>query len=146
MAISRVSEYPQPYITTRVGPARWNFSGRTLEHTTSYGNVIKEKSDRITEWAPRRFTFGGRRFVWKPDPSTGHDAEYLVEVRSERAKEGSKTGKIEDEVFETKLAWTNGYRFFKGTQLEVVGGLDPFFREFLFASQCTRYLIAKFGH
>ncbi|CAG7959859.1 unnamed protein product [Penicillium nalgiovense] len=146
VTISRVSEYPQPYITTRVGPARWNFSGRTLEHTTSYGNVIKEKSDRDTEWAPRRFTFGGRRFVWKPDPATGHDAEYLVEIRSERPKAGSKTGKIEDEVFETKLAWTNGYRFFKGTQVEVVGGLDVFFREFLFASQCTRYLIAKFGH
>ncbi|KAJ5859304.1 hypothetical protein N7534_004581 [Penicillium rubens] len=137
VTISRVSEYPQPYITTRVGPARWNFSGRTLEHTTSYGNVIKEKSDRSTEWAPRRFTFGGRRFVWKPDPATGHDAEYLVEVRSERPKAGSRTGKIEDEVFETKLAWTNGYRFFKGTQVEVVGGLDPFFREFLFASQSS---------
>ncbi|KAL2829499.1 hypothetical protein BDW59DRAFT_170515 [Aspergillus cavernicola] len=146
VTISRVSEYPHPYITTRVGPARWNFSGRTLEHTASHGAVIKEKSDRNTEWAPRRFTFGGRRFVWKPDPAVGHDAEYLVEVRSERPKADSKTGKIEDDVFETKLAWTNGYRFLKGTQLEVVGGLDLFFREFLFASQCTRYLIAKFGH
>ncbi|KAL6231288.1 hypothetical protein BDW75DRAFT_244052 [Aspergillus navahoensis] len=41
---SRASlEYPQPYISTRVGPARFNVGGRTLGHTTSYGSVIKEK-------------------------------------------------------------------------------------------------------
>lgn len=146
VSISRASDYPSPFVTTRVGPAYWNLSGRNMQHTTSYGSVIPENSDRNKEWAPRRFTFGGRRFVWKPYPEVGRDAEYLCEVRSERPKPGSKTGKIEDEVFDAKLAWTSDHRFFKATQLEIVGGLDPFFREFIFASQCTRLLITKYGH
>ncbi|KAJ9487905.1 hypothetical protein VN97_g5386 [Penicillium thymicola] len=81
-----------------------------------------------------------------PGDLTLQHAEYLVEIHSERPKVGSKTGKIEDEVFEAKLAWTNSYRFFNDTQPEVVGGLGLFFRELLLASQCTQYPIGKFGY
>ncbi|KAL2866048.1 uncharacterized protein BJX67DRAFT_382150 [Aspergillus lucknowensis] len=72
----------------------------------------------------------------------------LGKHRSDRAQNPHATIKP---VFQYLLQqqvspYTPTVRFFKATQLEIVGRLDPFFREFILASQSTRLLIMKYGH
>ena len=57
---------------------------------------IKESPDRVDRkgWTPRRFVYGGRRFVWKQETRMGAHhicEEELWEVEKEWPKPGSKT-------------------------------------------------------
>lgn len=150
----RSSEYPAPRYITDVAPVTHKglpqIHGRPLKHVSVYGGAVDERPDRdsgCSLWQPRRFTFGGRRFVWKADPARKKSgAEVLYEVQSEWNVPGSKTGKTEDEVFERKLAWTTSDRVIGHTCIEVVGGMDKLFRECLFASQCAKAMIYRYGH
>lgn len=150
----RASEYPEPRYITDITPvthkALPQILGRPLRHASVYGGAVDERPDRDSAcdlWQPRRFTFGGRRFVWKANPAWKKSgSEVLYEVRSEWGVPGSKTGKMEDEVFDRKLAWTTSDRVIGHTRIEVVGGMDKLFREFLFASQCVKAMIYRYGH
>ncbi|KAL3479166.1 hypothetical protein BJX99DRAFT_268585 [Aspergillus californicus] len=100
------------------------------------------------DWSPRRFQYGGRNFVWK-GRADGKSAdgglfksftwETLYETKRVWPRNGSKTGKMEDETVGPKLCWGekgggNGADHF----IYMVGGLDLQFREHLLASQLAR--------
>jgi hypothetical protein len=150
----RASEYPEPRYLTNITPTMDKglpqIHGRPLKHVSVYGGTVDERPDRDpghTLWQPRRFTFGGRRFVWKADPARSKSgAEVLYEVQSEWSVSGSKTGKMEDKVFERKIAWTTSDKVIGHTCIEVVGGVDKLFKEFLFASQCVKAMVYRYGH
>ncbi|KAL4864665.1 hypothetical protein BDV12DRAFT_188754 [Aspergillus spectabilis] len=101
------------------------------------------------DWSPRRFTYGGRNFVWKSGRADGKSAdggvfksfgwEALYETKRVWAKGGSRTGKMEDETIGPKLCWgeKGGGNGAEHT-LYMVGGLDMQFREHLLASQLAR--------
>lgn len=91
------------------------------------------------EWSPRRFTFGGRHFVWRNEE--GKDGslfskkwawETLYETAGEA--EGSET-------VGTKLAWGNTEGTWKAkSTLYMLEGLDLALREHILASQLSRFL------
>ncbi|KAF2869553.1 hypothetical protein BDV95DRAFT_498214 [Massariosphaeria phaeospora] len=104
---------------------------------------IKEYPDRQQKipWSPRRFTYGGRRFVWKPGDA--HDdvmPETLYEFQKDWAKPGSRTGKRNDDARPTKLVWGEKKRKGKvdSYTIHFAGGIDQVFREILLASQMAR--------
>ncbi|KAJ5747312.1 uncharacterized protein N7511_009008 [Penicillium nucicola] len=103
------------------------------------------------DWSPRRFEYGGRNFVWKSGGvdgkkgdggmfgSFGFTWESLYETKRVWAKEGSRTGKMEDETVGPRLCWGekkggNG----ADHSIHMVGGLDLYFREHLLAVQLSR--------
>ncbi|CAG8127695.1 unnamed protein product [Penicillium salamii] len=103
------------------------------------------------DWSPRRFEYGGRNFVWKSAAAEGKKGdgglfgsfgfawETLYETKRVWAKEGSRTGKKEDEVAGPRLCWGekkggNG----ADHSIHMVGGLDLYFREHLLAVQLSR--------
>jgi hypothetical protein len=124
--------------------------GRPLQIQTQFPPVvIQEPTDRIEKmgWTPRRFTYGGRRFVWKQENSSWGDdwnVETLYEVEKEWPKRGSKTGKKEEKTLGRKLVWGT----YKNGKNEVgtinfVGGIDQLFREYLLASQLTKFTVIR---
>ncbi|CAI7664689.1 unnamed protein product [Penicillium bialowiezense] len=103
------------------------------------------------DWSPRRFEYGGRKFVWKSAAAEGKKEEggffgsfgfpweTLYETKRVWAKEGSRTGKKEDEIVGSRLCWGekkggNG----ADHSIHMVGGLDMYFREHLLAVQLSR--------
>lgn len=102
------------------------------------------------DWSPRRFEYGGRSFVWKNLAEgkkgdggifgkIGFAWEALYETRRVWAKDGSRTGKMEDETVGPRLCWGekkggNG----ADHSIHMVGGLDMYFREHLLAVQLSR--------
>ncbi|KAJ5269344.1 hypothetical protein N7505_005102 [Penicillium chrysogenum] len=102
------------------------------------------------DWSPRRFEYGGRNFVWKSAAaegkkeggmfgSFGFSWETLYETKRVWAKNGSRTGKMEDETVGPRLCWGekkggNG----ADHSIHMVGGLDIYFREHLLAVQLSR--------
>lgn len=150
----RASEYPEPRYITDIAPVMDKgfpqIHGRPLKHASIYGGAVEERPDGepgYRLWQPRRFTFGGRRFVWKADPARKKSgAEVLYEVQSEWIVPGGEMGEMEDGVFCRELAWTTSDRTMGHTCLEVVGGMDKLFVEFLFASQCVKAIVYRYGH
>jgi hypothetical protein len=67
------------------------------------------------DWSPRRFQYGGRSFAWKCGRANGKKAdggmfkpfawESLYETKRVWAKDGSRTGKMEDETVGPRLCW-----------------------------------------
>ncbi|KAB8215797.1 hypothetical protein BDV33DRAFT_8452 [Aspergillus novoparasiticus] len=101
------------------------------------------------DWSPRRFKYGGRNFVWKSGRADGKSAdgglfrsfswETLYETKLVWAKEGSRTGKMEDETIGPRLCWgEKGGGNGAAHSIYMVGGLDLQFREHLLASQLAR--------
>ncbi|PLB47353.1 hypothetical protein P170DRAFT_239444 [Aspergillus steynii IBT 23096] len=94
------------------------------------------------DWSPRRFTYGGRNFVWKSGEKRMFNAfswETLYETKRVWAKEGSQTGKMEDETVGPRLCWGEK----KGGSgadhtIYMAHGLDIYFREHLLAVQLAR--------
>ncbi|KAJ5558650.1 hypothetical protein N7535_008866 [Penicillium sp. DV-2018c] len=103
------------------------------------------------DWSPRRFEYGGRKFVWKNVAAEGKKGdgglfgkfgfawETLYETKRVWAKDGSRTGKMEDETVGPRLCWGekkggNG----ADHSIHMVGGLDMYFREHLLAVQLSR--------
>ncbi|KAE8357436.1 hypothetical protein BDV27DRAFT_170522 [Aspergillus caelatus] len=101
------------------------------------------------DWSPRRFKYGGRNFVWKSGRAGGKSAdgglfrsfswETLYETKRVWPKEGSRTGKMEDETVGPRLCWgEKGGGNGAVHSIYMVGGLDLQFREHLLASQLAR--------
>lgn len=118
-----------------------------LKMSTTEDITVLEKPDRgakTKDWSPRRFTYGGRKFVWKMESDGGMwarmDWETLYEYSRAWPKEGSQTGKMEDEIVGDRLCWgeKGGGKGVEGT-IYFKGGLDQKFKEHCLASQLGRY-------
>lgn len=121
--------------------------GRPLTITSGTGTTIIDAPDRQGKgWAPRRFTYGRRRFVWKNNPKI-MGLEQLYEVKKEWPVEGSKTGKRMDETFGRPLCWgETKLAMSKLSTIHMAGGLDQLFREFILASIVTQMTVERYGH
>lgn len=152
----RASEYHTPCASVAVqgirdtrGEHRSEMTGRPLTITTALGSATVDSPDRERKfWTPSRFTYGGAKFVWKQGPNTGMVmGNELFEVKNEWAKEGSKTGKVEDETFARRLVWgETKFALSKVGVLHMVGGLDQVFREFLLANVAAKTIVSRHGH
>jgi len=100
----RAAEFTTPCITVRVTPIRPSpdkfgskFKGRSLHFYSALSRCIQEEPDRLErqDWCPRRFSYGGRQFVWDKDPESKLRSSALFEVEKVWPKAGSKTGKKE---------------------------------------------------
>ncbi|KAL4906215.1 hypothetical protein BDW74DRAFT_151527 [Aspergillus multicolor] len=111
---------------------------------------IPDREAQSKDWSPRRFQYGGRNFVWK-GRADGKSAdgglfkafawETLYETKRVWAKDGSKTGKMDDETVGPKLCWgEKGGGKGADHSIYMVGGLDQQFREHLLASQLARFV------
>jgi hypothetical protein len=139
-------------ITTQSNKGYQAGMGRPLTFHTSGSVVIKEEPDRLDTfgWGNRRFTYGGRQFVWVTEDKKGDYApQSCYEVEKVWPKEGSKTGKKEHKLVDPgrPITWGDfkmGLK--KAAVIYMVGGLDQVFREYLLASQLTRLLIVRHGN
>jgi hypothetical protein len=119
------------------------YKSRCIHLRGPFSQAIKEYPDRQQKipWSPRRFTYGGRRFVWKQGDSND-DAmpETLYEYQKDWAKPGSRTGKRCDDAKPIKLVWGEKRRKGKvdSYTIHFKGGMDQVFREILLASQMAR--------
>lgn len=144
----RVAEYPQPCISILLSgidkrDAKAAYKSRCIHLRGPFSTPIKEYPDRQQKipWSPRRFTYGGRRFVWKPgDPHDDVMPETLYEFQRDWAKPGSRSGKRNDDARPTKLVWGEKKRKGKveSYTIHFAGGVDQVFRELLLASQMAR--------
>ncbi|CAI6273147.1 unnamed protein product [Periconia digitata] len=145
----RVAEYPQPAISIlfsgidKQRDAKAAYKSRCIHLRGPFSTPIKEYPDRQNKipWSPRRFTYGGRRFVWKSGDS--HDdvmPETLYEFQRDWAKPGSRSGKRMDDARPIKLVWGEKKRKGKveSYTIHFAGGIDQVFRELLLASQMAR--------
>jgi hypothetical protein len=122
-----------------VGESSLGAIGKSLTITTGVGTTRVDMPDRKKKWAPHRFTYGDRIFVWKDKLA---EKEMLYEVKSESPMLRSKTGKVEDQTFE-RLAWIH-YRYgLKFGVVGMVGGLDQVFQEFILASALSKRVVEK---
>jgi hypothetical protein len=119
------------------------YKSRCIHLRGPFSQAIKEYPDRQQKipWSPRRFTYGGRRFVWKQgDPNDDAMPETLYEYQKDWAKPGSRTGKRCDDAKPIKLVWGEKRRKGKvdSYTIHFKGGMDQVFREILLASQMSR--------
>jgi len=113
-----------------------------LKITTAARTTRVDMPDRKKKWAPHRFTYGNRRFVWKDESKGLKEMENLFEVRSETPVHGSKTGKVQDETFEKPIAWIRSKTASeKVAVVGMVGGLDQLFQEFILAGALSKRVI-----
>lgn len=154
----RVAEYPKTCIhillsgiekqrlSTSLKDAAYKSRCIHLDAKEAFSQSVKEYPDRQQKipWSPRRFTYGGRRFVWKSGDSKDDSMpETLYEFRNDWAKPGSRTGKrCDDAQPMTKLVWGEKKRSGKvdSYTIHFAGGMDQVFREILLASQMARQI------
>ncbi|KAH5136546.1 hypothetical protein HBH70_120270 [Parastagonospora nodorum] len=151
----RVAEYPNPCISilfsgidkkriTTDSSKDAAYKSRCIHLRGPFSQPVKEYPDRQQKipWSPRRFTYGGRRFVWKAgDPNDDTMPETLYEYQRDWAKPGSRTGKrVDDARPMTKLVWGEKKKQGKldSYTIHFKGGMDQVFRELLLASQMAR--------
>lgn len=151
----RVAEFPVPCISimlSGIDKKRIStdsskdaaYKSRCMHLKGPFSQPIKEYPDRQQKipWSPRRFTYGGRRFVWKAgDPDDDTMPETLYEYQKDWAKPGSRTGKrCDDAKPMTKLVWGEKKKQGKldSYTIHFKGGMDQVFRELLLASQMAR--------
>lgn len=151
----RVAEYPTPCIsillsgidkkrTSHDSSKDAAYKSRCISLAGPFSTPIREYPDRQQKipWSPRRFTYGGRRFVWKQGDSKDDTMpETLYEYEKHWAKLGSRTGKrCDDAQPMKKLVW--GEKTKKGKldsyTIHFKGGMDQVFKEMLLASQMAR--------
>ena len=119
-------------------------SFRLKMQNLSTGTVMEvpDRAEKTKHWSLRRFDYGGRKFVWKGEKDGGMFTKFhweeLYETKRVWPKEGSLTGKMEDEVVGPRLCW--GEKNAGNHRLYFVAGLDQHFREHLLASQLARYI------
>lgn len=139
---------------TPVAPQVYEFplrsKGRPMELSTS-SRVIKEQPDQLEHdsWGLRRFTYGGRQFVWISEKNESHPQMlYEVEKTWPNPDSSSKTGEKEHKLVGRKLAWGKNkpMSWNKHHVLHMVGGMDQLFREYILASQLTRLAVMEYGH
>jgi hypothetical protein len=146
----RAAEYPQPCISVLLSAidkrdSKAAYKSRCIHLRGPFSTPIKEYPDRQQKipWSPRRFTYGGRRFVWKPgDPHDDVMPETLYEFQHDYLKPGSRSGKRVDDARLTKLVWGEKKKRGKveGYTIHFAGGVDQVFRELLLASQMARHV------
>ncbi|RDW86496.1 uncharacterized protein DSM5745_03138 [Aspergillus mulundensis] len=120
----------------------------TVPPNTGHIVEIPDREAQSKDWSPRRFNYGGRNFVWKGrvDGKSADGGlfksfawETLFETKRVWPKDGSKTGKMDDETVGPKLCWgEKGGGNGADHSIYMVGGLDQQFREHLLASQLAR--------
>jgi hypothetical protein len=122
--------------------------GRTLRIYTGTQKVVAEVPDLIGNgWTPRRFTYGGLRFVWKERKGSSDFVENLYEVLKEWPDPSSSQGKRLDHTHLRRLVWVEAKPVGEeDCSIHMVGGLDQMFREFLLASQVSRLFTGFYGH
>ena len=151
--LSRATEFTSPCVRTMVTPIASTGSsldgsvGRQLTHLTSAPLPVVDKPDRTKHvaWEPRRFTWGGRHFVWKKKAMLETE---LYEVKREWPQPGSKTGKMLDECFEPLVHAQSKFGIKKASVVTFKYGTgnDFFFRELVLASLLTSQFVMAFGH
>lgn len=146
----RAAEYNEPVANVSLDLSKIEYSAAQglinvrcgpLRIMSSSGTKVLDVPDYVEGgWTPRRFTYGGRKFVWKgpPRPSMYH-IEDLYEVKQE-ARSGGK-----EVLFERKLVWgewkaTSG----QVATINMVAGLDQMFREFLLADMVGRLIVSSY--
>lgn len=145
----RVAEFPTPCISVLLSgiekkDSNAAYKSRCIHLRGPFSQPIKEYPDRQQKvpWSPRRFTYGGRRFVWKPgDPHDDLMPETLYEYSKDWAKPGSRTGKRLDDARPRKLVWgekSKASKVLGSYTIHFAGGMDQVFREILLASQMVR--------
>lgn len=122
---------------------------RPLQHRLSTGNnsirEIPDKIDGRPTWEPRRFNFGGRKFVWDKGPNS------LYEYKTDWAKKGDRFSRGGEQRFDTKLAWVEAPFWagvFLGRQeiLHLAGGMDQTLVEIVVASALTKSILVEHCH
>jgi hypothetical protein len=165
MALARSTEYESAcatieveqinaaYKTDAIGSCR---VGRALTITTTQDIPSRtDKPDSFikqdkSSWTPRRFTYGGRRFVWKEveGDEIGETEDVLLEVKKE-SNPDSQTGKISDRTFDRPIACVThpGHAAMqKVFTITIAGDVDPLFQEFILASAGAKEMVLMHGH
>jgi hypothetical protein len=132
------------------GSGSGSLYGRNMILQSAMG-VVEETVDRQLKpsWGPRRFSYGGRQFVWKERSGISNvmAPEDLWEVKRVWPRPGSKTGKMLEETVGEKIVWGESKgRMHSICFLDIRGGADQLFREYLLASQMARLLVMAHGH
>jgi hypothetical protein len=141
--IEPIPNYGSSYASYRSNALANGNLGRPMTfRTTAVQEPITETLDRTIErknWYPRRFTYGNRRFIWR--------SEALYEVEKEWADPESKTNKILDQTFGRALLTSKPKVARKKIcTVNIAGGLDQQFREYLLASYLIPKIIHEHGH
>ncbi|PPR04610.1 hypothetical protein CVT24_011738 [Panaeolus cyanescens] len=131
--------------------------GRTLTIATSQGIPTRSDTpDRAllkhhkSTWTPRRFSYGGRRFVWREvdGDEIGEIDDLLFELKREWVNEDGQMGK--DRTFDRPIASvTRGgctSTTLKAFTISISGDVDPLFQEFILASAGGKEMVALHGH
>ncbi|KAF2708907.1 hypothetical protein K504DRAFT_491548 [Pleomassaria siparia CBS 279.74] len=120
---------------------------REASNWTSTGKLV-DKPDRTkhVKWEPRRFTWGGRQFVWKRTYKTLETEQ--CEIKRECPQPRSKTGKILDECFEPIVYVQTNSTMKKScvATFRYNCGNHFLFREWVLASCFTYQFVIGFGH
>jgi len=146
--VYRPADYPVPAMRIVPSPQRLIQSGGMplATHIRGLGDEaapVLETPDRVDKdpWGPRRLCFGGRYFVRKPlNPDRKRDwSEAVHEFTTHTPRPGSKTGKMDDDASSTRLMWVEDHGVFsREIRAFAAPGLDPLFREYLFAAQMMK--------
>ncbi|CAG8587679.1 14242_t:CDS:2 [Acaulospora colombiana] len=120
--------------------------GRSMTfRTTATSTPITETLDGSVErkeWWPRRFTYGNRRFVWRREALEG-----LFEVEKEWSHPDDTSEAILDQTHgRSLLTSVPKLARKKLCTINIVGGLDQQFREYLLASHLAPQIIMTHGH
>ncbi|KAH8587010.1 hypothetical protein B0O99DRAFT_39543 [Bisporella sp. PMI_857] len=107
---------------------------------------ILETPGRLRKrWGPCRFTYGGRVFVRKPlqegKPQSG---DSVHEYTKTWPKPGSRTGKLDDDSSNISL-FNIKYSIWSTQSASGAVGLDPLFKEYLFAVQLMKATTDQHG-
>ncbi|KAF9044077.1 hypothetical protein BJ165DRAFT_180564 [Panaeolus papilionaceus] len=137
-----------------VGNAR---TGRTLTITTSQDIPTRtDTPDRAllkhhkSTWTPRRFSYGGRRFVWREvdGDEIGETEDLLFELKKEWLNADGQTGK--DRTFDRPIACVSRggctSTTLKAFTISISGDVDPLFQEFILASAGGKEMVMLHGH
>ena len=95
----------------------------------------------------RRFTFGGRKFVWKPKKIPGkrkwtpYKNFEVFEYTDVAPGNPDDPNDVVDDASFTSIFWTEDH----GERIICVGGLDPVLKEYLIANTVLRLAIRRYG-
>jgi hypothetical protein len=113
--------------------------------------TITEDPDVLGElkWdTPRRFTFGGRKFVWKPKKIPGKQKKFtnykdfeVFEYTGIAPGNTDDLNDVADDASFKSIFWTGEH----GERIFCVGGLDPSLKEYLIAITVLRLAIRRFS-
>lgn len=145
----RPADYPTPFMNLVAAVGNWWERIGFKAHIDGFAAplTVTEHPDmpETAKWhTPRRFSFGGRRFVWKPRTVTRNVLARpdwdIFEYTTTTATESSKTTKIEDDALMTRILWTEDCV----EQAFCVAGLDPILKEYLLALAVVKRAVKRY--